>query len=156
MVERWNPLAEVDRFWGDMDRVLSQSLPRTRMLSRMSSFTPLIDLYDTGEHLVVRALIPGIQPEDIDVTLEQNVLTIAGRYGDTLEADASKQYTWYRREIGSGQFAETVSLPVPVEADGIEATFEHGVLTLTLPKAAQARTKRIAVQGPNSLANGTS
>ncbi len=154
MLERWNPFTEVDRMLSDMDRLLSQTVGRSRLLPRLTGFSPLVDLYDTGDRLVLKALVPGARPEDIDISLEQNTLTISGRYGQTLSEDEAKNVTWYRREIGAGQFAETFTLPVPVNADQAEASFENGILTLTMPKAEQARTRRIPIRAPQALEAG--
>lgn len=96
--------------------------------------------------------MPGANPEDIEVSIEQNALTIRGRYGYQLSEDEAKKVTWYRREIGMGEFAETFTLPAPVDADHAEASFADGILTLTLPKAEQARIKRIPVQAHKALA----
>lgn len=151
MMQRWSPFTDIDRVWDEMDRLLGESLPRVRPSMRAGSFRPAMDLYDQGDELVFKAVIPGARSEDIELSVEQNTLTIRGRFGYTLDADAAKSTTWYRREIGSGQFAESVTLPVPVDSERAEARFEDGILTLMLPKAEQARTRRIPVRSPNVL-----
>ena len=84
--------------------------------------------------------------EDLQLSLEQNVLTIQGSYGYRLPEEEARQITWYRQEIGQGQFVESISLPVPVNAEQIQATFADGILTVRLPKAEQACTKSIPIQ----------
>lgn len=151
MLQRWNPVNEIERMWDEMDRVLTDSFVRPRTAARAWTFRPAIDVYDSGEQVVVRAILPGATSEDIDLTIEQNTLTLRGRFGHTASDESHSDVTWYRREIGSGQFAESFTLPVPVDAENATASFENGILTLTLPKAEQARTRRIPVQAPQAL-----
>lgn len=158
MMERWSPIAEFERLWNEMDRLMSETFARTArpILSRAFTFRPAVDLYDTGDALVVKVAVPGAKPEDLEVSIEQNTLTIRGRCGYTLDEETAKHATWYRREIGSAEFSETLTLPVPINADEAQAHVEHGILTLTLPKTTEARVKRIAVQQPKALAGASS
>lgn len=151
MLERWNPVAEMNRVLQDMDRFLSETTGRTPFGTRVWTYRPPIDLYDTGEQFVLRAVIPGATPDSIDISLEQATLTIRGAFGYAPSEGEARSVTWYRREIGQGQFAESFRLPVPVDADHVQATFENGILTLTMPKAEQAKAKRISVQAPHAL-----
>lgn len=151
MLQRWSPFGDIDRVWDEMDRLLGESFPRVRPSARMGSYRPTMDLYDQGDELVFKAVIPGAHSEDIELSVEQNTLTIRGRFGYTLSPEEAKNTTWYRREIGSGQFAESVTLPVPIDSERAEARFEDGILTLKLPKAEQARTRRIPVKSSNIL-----
>ena len=150
MMQRWNPLGDFERAWGEMDRLLNDSFVRTRSLPRFS-FRPAIDLYDQGDELVFKAVLPGARPEDIELSVEQNALTIRGRFGYTLGEDQAKSATWYRREIGAGEFAETISLPVQVDSGRAEANFTDGILTLRIPKAEQARVRRIPVKASHEV-----
>ena len=151
MMQRWSPFNDIDRVWDEMDRLLGESFPRIRPSGRMGSYRPMIDVYEQGDEIVLKAVIPGARSEDIELSVEQNTLTIRGRYGYTLNPDDAQKTTWYRREIGTGQFAESVTLPVPVDSDKADARFEDGILTLSLPKAEQARTRRIPVKSSNML-----
>jgi HSP20 family protein len=153
MVMRLQPWTEFTRMFDEMDRVFRETADGSRFSPTIRGYRPAIDLYDTGEEFVVHALIPGTTPENLNVSMEQNSLHISGTYGYELPEDQAKQVTWYRREIGSGQFAQTVNLPTPVDSDSAEAHFEWGVLTLRLPKAEQARTKRIEVRTPKALSS---
>jgi HSP20 family protein len=150
MMQRWNPLGDFDRVWGEMDRLLNDSFVRPRALPRFS-YRPAIDLYDQGDELVFKAVLPGAKPEDIELSVEQNTLTIRGKFGYTLGEDEAKSATWYRREIGFGEFAETISLPVQVDSGRAEANFTDGILTLRIPKAEQARVRRIPVKASNEV-----
>ncbi len=150
MMQRWSPLGDLDRMWGEMDRLLNDSFVRPRGVSRLG-FRPAIDLYDQGDELVFKAVLPGAKPEDIELSVEQNTLTIRGKFGYTLGEDVAKSATWYRREIGSGEFAESISLPVQVDSGRAEANFSDGILTLRIPKAEQARVRRIPVKASNEV-----
>jgi len=156
MLQRWSPFTDIDRVWDEMDRLIGESFPRVRPASRMGTFRPAMDLYDQGDELIFKAVIPGARSEDIELSVEQNTLTIRGRFGYTLNTDDAKKTTWYRREIGTGQFAESVTLPFPIDSERAEAHFEDGILTLSLPKAEQARTRRIPVKQAHVLEEGSS
>jgi HSP20 family protein len=154
MMERWSPFTEMERVWSEFDRLFNEAFGRTRSLvARPWAYRPAADIYDTGEAIVVRVAVPGASPDDFEVSIEQNALSIRGRYGYQLSEDEAKKATWYRREIGTGEFAETFTLPAPVDAEHAQASVADGVLTLTLPKAEQARVRRIPVQAHQALAS---
>ncbi len=153
-MQRWNPWSEFDRLWTDIDRLFSERANRSRAAFPVSGFRPAIDLYDVDDQLIVKVAIPGAKPDDLKLSLEQNVLTIQGNYGYLLPEEESRNITWYRQEIGHGQFVESISLPVPVNAEQIQATFDDGILTVRLPKAEQARIKLIPIQSAKAVASG--
>ena len=128
-----------------LDRLFSEPLSMTSQLNLGPVLRPAVDLYDSGDHLVVQALVPGATAEDIEVILDQDNLTISGRFGVPVDENETQQATWYRREIGTGRFSERMRLPVAVDDDHVESTFANGVLTLRMPKTAEARARRIAV-----------
>lgn len=151
MLQRWNPINEFERVWDEMDRMLSEGVSRPRNANRGWTFRPPIDLYDTGDEFVLRAMIPGARSEDLEVSINQNTLSIQGRFGQPTGIQEGQHVTWYRREIVTGQFNESLTLPVPVDSDATSASFEDGILTLTLPKADQARVRRISIQSPKEV-----
>jgi HSP20 family protein len=153
MVMRLHPWTEFTRLFNEMDRVFGETMEGGRAAPVNRGFRPAIDLYDTGDEFVLHALIPGTSPDQLDVSLEENALHISGTYGYELDDEQARQWTWYRREIGSGKFTQTVNLPAPVDSDRVEAHFEWGVLTLHLPKAEQARTKRIEISAPKAISS---
>jgi HSP20 family protein len=155
MVTRWSPFADMDRMFDEMDRMMTNRIGHNRGVSRNRGYRPAMDVYDAGEEIVVKALIPGASPEDLEISLEQNTLTIKGTLGYDISSDQADQVTWYQREIGFTEWAETIQLPTPIDADAAQAGFEHGILTLTLPKAEQARIKRIPVQSTRELQSQT-
>lgn len=102
---------------------------------------PPLNVWDDGGVIVIEAELPGFRPADVDVTMERDVVTIRGQRGTDAPPDAA----WLHRERGAGRFERSVRLTDPVDHDRITATFEHGVLSVRVPKAAHAQPRRIAV-----------
>lgn len=146
MLERWSPRAEIERVFDEVDRMLSETVRRGRLMPRLHGFRTAVDVYETDDRVVVKAVMPGAKPEDLDVSLDQNTLTIRGRYGYEMPEEEAERVTWHCREIPHGQFVETLTLPAPVDADQVKAVFEDGILTLELPKTAETRAKHIPVR----------
>jgi HSP20 family protein len=113
---------------------------------------PALNAYDEGDHVIVEAQLPGMRPEDIDVRVEQGVLTIQGE----MKADEEHEdRTYLFREHRTGRFSRSVRVPETIDSDGVKATYEHGVLRLTLPKAVHTKAHRIRVEhGSPKSANG--
>ncbi|MCS6868227.1 Hsp20/alpha crystallin family protein [Thermus sp.] len=101
------------------------------------------DLYETDEALVLEMAVPGLAPEDLEVSLEGQKLTVRGQVKPAEEAKARR---YYLQEIPHGSFVRSFTLPVEVKAEEARAEFRHGVLRLTLPKVAEARAKRIPIE----------
>ena len=149
---RWDPFAEMASLRRAMDRWLDEGMPRPwRMLGwdAGEGYVPL-DLYETDEALVVKASLPGVKPEDVEVTITGETLTIKG---ESRREEEEKKTNYYRQEAWYGGFTRSLTLPTQVEADKAEAVFEHGVLKLTIPKAAAARPKTIKVS-PKTMIEG--
>jgi HSP20 family protein len=104
-----------------------------------------LDVYATDEQVVILAAIPGMRPEDMELTVHQNTVTLSGSVGDVAETEEAKSATWYVHELSNGTYRRSVTLPFPLDADKAEATCEHGILRVVLPKAETARPKKIAV-----------
>jgi HSP20 family protein len=114
--------------------------------------SPALNAYDEGDYLVVEAQVPGMKPEDIDVSIEQGMLTIQGKPHAEQE---HVERTYLSHEYQVGSFNRSVQLPETVDSDGVTATYEHGVLRLTLPKAAQTKIQHIRITpGDQTSVNG--
>ena len=105
---------------------------------------PKINLRDDAENVYVEALLPGVDPDKLDMNILGNTLTLAGER--TALAEEEKKRTWHRRERGSGNFMRTIELPVEIVADKVRAECQNGLLRVTLPKAAEAKPKKISVK----------
>lgn len=103
--------------------------------------TPAMDVYETDEEIVVKVAIPGIDPDDIDVTVEEHTLTIKGN----VEREGEEDKDYLRRERAYGRFYRSLTLPT-LSADDAQAEYENGILTLSFPKREEERTKRIEVR----------
>jgi HSP20 family protein len=147
---RWDPFAEMTAMRSMMDRLFDQSFGRFPALARngeeLGSATLGLDVYETGEDLVVKAAVPGIDPKDIDISVDDDILTIKGEFD---QRDEVNEDGWLRRELRYGSFHRQLRLPPTVDAEKAQATFEHGVMKLTLPKKPEARSRsfKITPQG---------
>ena len=137
---RWSPRRELVSLREAMDRLLEESLAE-RQVSRHGEARLPIDVYTTPSEIVVRAPVPGVAPEDVEVTLEGDTLTIRAEVPGPLE---NVEYIF--QECPCGRFSRVLTLNVPVDVENIQATFEYGLLTLTLPKASPAQPKTIKIQ----------
>ena len=106
-----------------------------------------LDVYATPDEAVVIAAMPGMSPENLEITYTQNTLTLSGSVPSAAESEQGQNATWFLRELWSGQFRRTVTLPFEVDASKAEATFEHGIVRITLPKAEWAKPQKIAIRG---------
>ncbi len=145
---RWDPFTEantlreaMDRFFGTWDR------PGRMLYGNGESVRPLpIDMYETPEAFVVKAHIPGVDPDNVNITFEQGYLTVRCHVPSDVQKEEARQYNWIHREVGYGEYARSINLPALVDADKVEATFDLGVLTLHIPKVEAAKPKQIKVR----------
>ncbi len=148
-MERWvgrSPWREMIGLRDAMDRLFSESMVRPAGLIGRTN-TPY-DLYETEEGITFRFAVPGVRPEDVEVTVNQGTLSVKGTYPQP--GAEQKGWLWHVRGLPqSGEFQYSFRLPTAVDADHAEATFEHGILTLFLPKAEAAKPKRIQISGPS-------
>jgi HSP20 family protein len=115
-----------------------------------------LDLYATPDEAVVIAAVPGLNPQDLEITYTENTLTLSGSVPTAVDSEQGKNATWYAHELWSGQIQRTVTLPFEVDASKAEATFEHGLVRIALPKADWAKPHKIAIKaGHGQQAIGT-
>jgi HSP20 family protein len=141
---RRDPFSETVPLREAIDRIFEESFLRPgEWTSGAGRHELALDVYETTDKLVVRAALPGVKPEDVDVTIDGNMLTIKGEF-KTEEEQKENQY--HRREMRTGSFERVLALPDRFQTDKAEASFENGILTLTIPKAEQTKVNRIKVQ----------
>jgi len=142
-IVRWEPFGDLVSLREAMDRLFEESFVRpSRLLGAATGVVP-IDMYQQDGNVVVKAPLPGVKPEDIDISVIGDTLTIKGEPKQEQEV---KEENVIRRERRFGAFSRTVSLPSPVDTSKAAATFENGVLTLTMPIAEEAKPKSIKVK----------
>ncbi|HET6407244.1 MAG TPA: Hsp20/alpha crystallin family protein [Chthoniobacteraceae bacterium] len=139
-----NPWATFDRLPSlrdELSRLFDFTLP-TRDSGLFSGWTPALDVYDEKDNFVVKAELPGLKKEDIDINLHDGVLTISG---ERKHERGKKEGETFRSERFFGRFQRSVTLPAVVNASNVKATYKDGVLTIDLPKAEEAKPKQIAI-----------
>ena len=127
------------------DQVFDRFIDSPSSLARgplFSIWQPAVDLYEDKDNVVVKAELPGLKKEDIDISLHEGFLTVSGERKAEQKFESAESY---RSERFLGRFNRTISLPTKVVADKINATYKDGVLTVTLPKAEEAKPKQIPV-----------
>lgn len=142
---RWEPFPEFVSLRQAMDRMLEDSfvLPARSGGVLGQGKTLPIDIYQTPDELVLKADLPGAGPEDVEVSISGDTLTIKGESKDEAEV---KRDGYFLKERRFGSFSRSLTLPPGLNSDKVEARFENGVLTLTIPKAEEVKPKRIEIK----------
>ncbi|NPV67884.1 MAG: Hsp20/alpha crystallin family protein [Anaerolineae bacterium] len=139
LMVRRNPWRTMELF-NEMANEMLREFPRSEN-GDGATYRLAVDAYETDDAVVILASVPGVNPEAININLEDDVLTISGEFNHNVE---NVRYL-IRERAAQGQFRRVLRLNVPVVVEGIEATFDNGILTLTLPKAPEARPVTIPV-----------
>ena len=142
---RWDPMDDFDSIRREMSRLMDAGMSpfrsgRMARGNRDVMALPL-DAYSTDQEIVITAAIPGLEPDDIELTMEDQTLTLRGEFRAPIE---NVNYLFQERPYG--QFSRSVTINVPIDADRAEAKFDKGILTIILPKAEHARAKVIVVK----------
>ncbi len=137
-----SPLDELREMREELDRFLTTTF-RGGAVRAGIEWEPAVDISDRDDELVLSAELPGMKPEDIDIEVENNVLTIRGEKKEERERKEEERYV-YERQYGT--FTRSFTLPRTVDPERITARFENGVLTIRMPKVEEARGRRIDVQ----------
>ena len=142
---RWRPYQEFRHLDQLMDRVAARPYGPFRSWPSLwdGRIRPALDVYETAEQLVVKATIPGIKAEDVEVTISKDTLVIKG---GAEEEEEKKEERYLLRERRSGTFHRTVSLPEGLDTEKGEAVFEDGILAVTFPKTERAKAREIKVK----------
>ena len=143
-ITRWEPSTGLTSLRQAMDRLFEDSFIRpSRLWTGLVGEEPAMDIYQTDKDVVVKASLPGINPEEVDISITGDILTIKGEHKEEQEV---KEADYFRKELSYGTFHRSMTLPVAVKAEKADATFENGVLTITLPKVEEAKPKQIKVK----------
>jgi len=141
-IARWEPFRGVSTLQDQLNRLFNEKYERAGEESSLSAWAPAVDIYETEHELVVKADLPDVDPKDLDIRVENNLLTIRGER--KFEKKVSEE-NYLRVERSYGSFARSFTLANTVNSDAIKAEYQNGVLTLSIPKREEAKPKQIKV-----------
>jgi HSP20 family protein len=142
-ITRWDPFRDVSSFRDQMNRLFEDTFSRGRASdSALTPWAPAVDIYETENELVIRADLPDIEEKDLDIRIENNMLTLRGerKFEQTVSED-----NYLRVERSYGAFSRSFSLPNTVNAEAIQAEYRNGVLTVRMPKREESKPRQIKV-----------
>lgn len=144
-IVKWDPFRDMMTLRERMDRLFEDSLSRIRGEGEEPSFgawTPAVDIYETADSLVIKAELPGLEKENINIEVKNNSLSLSGerRYEKEI-----KEENYHRMERSYGHFRRVFTLPATVDQENIKASFKNGVLEVALPKVEKAKPKQIKI-----------
>jgi HSP20 family protein len=141
-ITRWDPVQEMMTLREAMSQLFEDSFVRPTVARSGQAFVPALDLSESADGFVVEASLPGLKPEDLEITVENNVLTIKG---ETRRENEENKRNYHRVERSFGSFQRTIGLPSTVKADQIKASLNNGILRLDIPKAEEVKPRKINV-----------
>jgi len=147
-ITRWDPFRDVSSFRDQMNRLFEGTLSRGRAAdSALTAWAPAVDLYETENELVIKTDLPDIEEKDLDIRVENNMLTLRGerKFEQTVSED-----NYLRVERSYGTFNRSFSLPNTVDAEAIQAEYRNGVLTVRMPKREESKPRQIKVGVKNN------
>jgi HSP20 family protein len=139
---RWEPVREMMTLREAMDRLFDDAFTHPISMSGVSAM-PAIDLYQTNDEVVVKAALPGLKADDVQISVTEDVLTLRGEFK---QDNVQSESTYHIREKRIGSFERSIMLPTDVQTDKAKADFENGILTITLPKADEVKPKTITIK----------
>ena len=139
---RWEPVREMMTLREAMDRLFDDAFTRPFSMNGVSAL-PSLDVYETSDELVVKAVLPGLKADDVNITVTNESLTLRGEYK---HENGNVEPTYHLREWRGGAFERSIRLPVEIQTDKAKADFENGILTITLPKAETIKPRTITVK----------
>ncbi len=139
-VTRWDPFQEMMTLRDAMNNLLAESFVRPQR--GVSGYYVPLDLYETEHEYVASLAVPGLKPDDFEVTMQQNILSISGH----TQPEQVEGARYHVREQRHGNFTRTLQFPTPINADNIQAHLSNGILTIHVPKSDAAKPRRITVK----------
>ena len=146
MITRWEPFRNVSSLQEQVNRLFDSSFTGTGDNSTLTTWAPAVDIYETENELVLKADLPDVNEKDLDIRVENNMLTIRGerKFEQKVNED-----NYLRIERTYGSFSRSFSLPNTVNTEAIKADYQNGVLTVQLPKRAESKPKQVKVNVTN-------
>jgi HSP20 family protein len=146
MLTRWEPFREMRRMHDMLDRIMDDAYMGQRKDNEVLEGLAPVDVYETDDDVVVKAMMPGMTADDIQISVDRDVLTIRGETKHEEKTEEGNGRVYHHRELRYQRFSRSVRLPTLVNADKADAQFENGILTLSLPKAEEVKPKQITVK----------
>ena len=145
-IVRWEPLRELGSLQNEMNRLFNTvfETPAPGNGGTLRRWIPAMDLMESGDHFVLRADLPGMSEEDVKIEFEDGTLTVSGERKAEHE---TKSEGYYRVERAFGTFSRSLTLPKGIDADGVTANFDRGVLEIRIPKPEESKPRRIEIGG---------
>jgi len=140
---RYNPFNEALSLREAMDRLFEDSFISPRLTNVFGNRVAGANLYETSEGFILHVPMPGVKPENVDITVQQDTVALKWETKVQVPENATAQWAGFQ----SGQYQQSFTLPSPINADRVEASYNDGILTLNLPKAEHARARTIKVNG---------
>jgi len=146
-VMNWQPMEDFMTLREALNNLFEDTMVRPRRAATATGEAVLpVDMYETPEALIVKARVPGVSPDDIEITAAGETLTIRGKLSSEAEKEEAAQWNWLYHELWHGKFSRVLPLYTSVDTAKIEASFKNGELTITIPKAEKAKPKQIKIQ----------
>jgi HSP20 family protein len=149
---RWEPMRELNTLQGEMNRLFNSFFEDDAGNGRQQRWAPAVDLVEREDRLVLKADLPGMSEDDVQIEIRDNILTISGERKAEHE---EKQNGYYRVERAFGRFSRSLQLPSGVHTEGIAASFENGVLEVTIPKPEERKPRKIEIKGSKPAIEGS-
>jgi HSP20 family protein len=144
MLQTWSPFRELERFRRDFDDVFNRFFGGSAPSGEVFSVSgPPMESYIEGDKMIIRADLPGVDPKDVDVTVTGDTLTLRAKRESHKE---EKERDFLHREVRYGSFERTVTLPGGIKAEDIQASYQHGVLQLTIPIPKELSSRKVPIQ----------
>lgn len=148
-VVRWTPFNEALSMRHALDRMFEESFVTPsggrEVEGRTGPMALPVDMYETEEALVLKTRLPGVNPDDVKISINGDNLLVKAEFASDAQLEDSKDWSWYRHELFHGAVARSITLPTLIQPDNAEAIFRHGELTLTLPKAEEVKPRSIKI-----------
>lgn len=137
-----SPLRELARLENEINRIFKELVPEEKLESTMTAWAPRVDIYEKDNNLVIEAEIPGARKEDIEVKVKDNSVVIRG---EVKREEEKKEENYYRSERFYGRFERVLPLPTDVKVEEAKASFENGILKLSIPKTTQEKEIKVEI-----------
>ena len=142
LLSRWDPFFDMSKTLEEMDRIFNAANRPLGLRSVPRGTFPAINIYNQGDQMVLLAEIPGVNPDDLELTVLEDTVTLKG----DRSSDSNDEDRIYRRERVAGEFSRTLTLPDSVDPDKVSAEYKNGVLRVSLEKAEPAKARQIKIQ----------